>query len=340
MIIVFNPAAGMRRASLLWRVLDVLVANGIRIELAETHRPGHAEALAREAVCRGASMVVAAGGDGTIAEVANGLLGSSARLGVIPLGSANVMAHELSLPFEPRAVAAALAFGRTRPLWPGVARGAEGARLFVQMLGVGFDAQVVHHLPVVLKRALGRGAYAVQTLRELALLPLHADPPAPGRRGDAGRQRHRQQGTAVWRAVPAGARPPARREPGFSVVLFDHAGIAATLLYGAALPLGLLGRAPGVRHVRARQIDFIGNESGAGAGGRRRRRLDADHRDRRAGLDRGGGRIAHRFSRDGRSPSPSSRYSQSRSRGPNRAIETGSGMGLTVKSICRRVPST
>ena len=51
MIIVFNPVAGMRRASLLWRVLDVLVANGIRLELAETHRPGHAEALAREAVC-------------------------------------------------------------------------------------------------------------------------------------------------------------------------------------------------------------------------------------------------------------------------------------------------
>ena len=158
----------MRRASLLWRVLDVLVANGIRIELAETHRPGHAEALAREAACGGASMVVAAGGDGTIAEVANGLLGSPARLGVIPLGSANVVAHELSLPFEPRAVAAALAFGRTRPLWPGVARGAEGSRLFVQMLGVGFDAQVVHHLPVVLKRAFGRGAYALQTLRELA----------------------------------------------------------------------------------------------------------------------------------------------------------------------------
>ena len=96
MIVIFNPVAGMRRASLLWRVLDVLVANGIRIELTETHRPGHAEALAREAACGGASMVVAAGGDGTIAEVANGLLGSSARLGVIPLGSANVLAHELA----------------------------------------------------------------------------------------------------------------------------------------------------------------------------------------------------------------------------------------------------
>ena len=64
-------------------------------------------------------MVVAAGGDGTIAEVANGLMGSGARLGVIPLGTANVLAHELALPFAPRAVAAALAFGRTRLLWPG-----------------------------------------------------------------------------------------------------------------------------------------------------------------------------------------------------------------------------
>src|SRR6478609_5588494 len=80
MIVVFNPAAGMRRAALLWHVLDVLVANGVRIELAETQRPGHAELLAREAACRGAPLVVAAGGDGTIAEVANGLLGSSTPL--------------------------------------------------------------------------------------------------------------------------------------------------------------------------------------------------------------------------------------------------------------------
>ena len=75
MVMIFNPVAGRRRAALLWRVLDVLVANGIRLDLAETHRAGHAEVLAREAVQGGAPMVVAAGGDGTIAEVANGLLG-------------------------------------------------------------------------------------------------------------------------------------------------------------------------------------------------------------------------------------------------------------------------
>src|ERR1700722_19429994 len=130
MVIIFNPVAGRRRAALLWRVLDVLVANGIRLDLAETHRAGHAEILAREAVQGGAPMVVAAGGDGTIAEVANGLMGSGARLGVIPLGTANVLAHELALPFAPRAVAAALTSGRTPMLWPGIASSAQGERLF------------------------------------------------------------------------------------------------------------------------------------------------------------------------------------------------------------------
>ncbi len=258
MIIVFNPAAGMRRANLLWRVLDVLMANGIRIELAETYRPGHAEALAREAVSRGASMVVAAGGDGTIAEVANGLLGSSARLGVIPLGTANVMARELALPFEPRAVAAALAFGRTRLIWPGLARGIDGSRLFVQMLGVGFDAQVVHRLPAPLKRALGRSAYAVQTLRELPLYrykPIHICLDGQETRAfSVIVSKGRLYGGSFTLSPTASP-----MEPGFSVVLFDHAGIGAPLLYGAALPLGLLCRAPGVRHVRARLVDFVGN---------------------------------------------------------------------------------
>src|SRR5208282_1360332 len=98
MIVVFNPTAGRRRTHLLWRVLDVLVENGVRVDLARTLRRGHATELTCEAVRAGAALVVAAGGDGTVAEVVAGLLGSSARLGIIPLGTANVLAHELGLP--------------------------------------------------------------------------------------------------------------------------------------------------------------------------------------------------------------------------------------------------
>jgi diacylglycerol kinase family enzyme len=258
MVIIFNPVAGRRRASLLWRVLDVLVANGIRLDLAETHRPGHAEALTREAVASGETMVVAAGGDGTIAEVAAGLIGSAARLGVIPLGTANVLAHELALPFAPRPVATALAFGRTRLLWPGLARGPDGTRLFVQMLGVGFDAHVVHTLPPGLKRAFGRGAYVMQSLRTL----WHYGYPTIHLRLDG------VETTAASVIISKGvlyggtyrlAADAVPAEPGFSVVLFTHGGPCAALLYGAALPLNLLGGAPGVRHVRARRVDFVGN---------------------------------------------------------------------------------
>jgi diacylglycerol kinase (ATP) len=258
MIIVFNPAAGRRRAHLLWRVLDVLVANGVRLDLAETHRVGHAEALAREAVRRGERMVVAAGGDGTIAEVANGLMGSGARLGVIPLGTANVLAHELGLPFAPKSVAAALAFGRTHTLWPGQANSADGSRLFVQMLGVGFDAHVVHTLSFPLKKAFGKGAYVWQSIRELSrytfpIVRIRID----GVETEA-------SSVIISKGCLYGGRfrltaDAVPSNPGFSVVLFERSGPAAAMMYGVALPLNLLGRASGVRHVRARRIDFLQN---------------------------------------------------------------------------------
>jgi diacylglycerol kinase (ATP) len=257
-VIVYNPAAGRRRAQLLWRVLDVMLANGIRIELAETTSRGHAEALAREAARSGERLVVAAGGDGTIAEVANGLRGSAARLGVIPLGTANVLANELSLPFAPRAVAAALAFGRTRPLWPGVARGPGSTRLFVQMLGVGFDAHVVHRLSPTLKRACGRGAYVLQTLCEVAryrFRPLRIC--IDGRETTAASVIVTKGSLYGGRFVLAPEATPGA--PGFSVVLFDYCGAGAALGYGAALPLDLLARAPGIRRVRARQVEIVGN---------------------------------------------------------------------------------
>ena len=259
MVIVFNPTAGRRRMEVLCQLIDLLSANGIRFQVFETRRPGDAEGRARQAVRDGSGMVVAAGGDGTIAEVANGLIGSSVSLGVVPLGTANVLAHELSLPFAPRDIAKALAFGRTRPLWPGLVTGPDGPRVFMQMLGAGFDAQVVHHLPRGLKRILGRTAYALQTVRELSRyehkrIRVRLDGQEAEAAGVIVSKGRLYAGEYVL--APA-ARPG---EPGFSVVLFDLGGIGATVRYGAALLAGMLSRAPGVTHIRAGRIDFLGNQ--------------------------------------------------------------------------------
>ena len=259
MVIVFNPAAGNRRVSRLWRVLDILTGNGVRCEVARTGGAGDAGSLAAAAVAAGAELVVAAGGDGTIAEVASGLIGSDVKLGVIPLGTANVLAHEYALPFAPRAVAAALAFGRTRPLWPGIAAVADaGQRVFVQMLGVGFDAEVVRRVRPGEKRLFGRFAYAIEAARALAaydFAPLHLA--LDGIETEAASvivTKGRLYGGPYLLAPEAV--PGAR---GFSVVLFDRAGPRAALCAGVALPLGRLVQAPGMRRLRAREVTFLGN---------------------------------------------------------------------------------
>jgi diacylglycerol kinase (ATP) len=258
MIVIFNPVAGRRRAQSLWRVLDILSTSGLKIDVLETRFSGHAVSLARDAAATGARLIVAAGGDGTIAEVANGLTGSDAKLGVIPIGTANVLAHELALPFSPASIAAALAFGRTRPLWPGVLEAEGGERLFVQMVGVGFDGYVVHGLPLTMKRLLGRASYVLQTLRSSRTYPFS---PVSLRIDGV-----ETQTTSV--IVSKGkfyggpyklARDACPGQPGFSVSLFDRGGPGASILTGAALPLGLLPTLSGIRQLRAQEIVFTGN---------------------------------------------------------------------------------
>lgn len=257
MIIVFNPTAGARRAAALWRVLDVLTTSGVRVEVMRTQARGHATELARAAASAGARMVVAAGGDGTIAEVAQGIAGSGAALGIIPIGTANVLAHELRLPFVPRDVAAALALGRTRLIHPGVFEGEDGPRLFVQMVGAGFDADVVHSLSPRLKRALGKTAYVLHGVGELARyrfprIGLKLD----GRAMEAGSVIVTKGRFYAGRYVLAPEADPTR--PGFQVAMFDRYGPAATLVYGAVLPTGMLRKVPGVRIVAAREVEITG----------------------------------------------------------------------------------
>ncbi|WP_237217870.1 diacylglycerol/lipid kinase family protein, partial [Falsiroseomonas oryziterrae] len=202
----------------------------------------------------GVPVVVAAGGDGTIAEVASGIAGSAATLGVLPLGTANVLAWELGLPRQPERAAAVMTGGRATLLHPGLARFADGrSRLFVQMLGAGFDAAVVAHLDLGLKRRLGRAAYVWQSLREL---PRYRFPSLAatldGETATAASVIVTKGRLYAGRYLVApGARPDL---PGFHVVLFRRPGAWRAALAGAALPLGLIPRLPGVEIRPARRI--------------------------------------------------------------------------------------
>jgi diacylglycerol kinase family enzyme len=255
MLVIFNPVAGRRRAAALWKVLDLLMENGIKLEVAETQHAGHATELARTAARDGLEMVVAAGGDGTIAEVANGLIGSPTVLGVIPLGTANVLAKEYRLSTSPRGVASALAYKRTQSLWPGVARLGAREHVFVQMVGLGFDGAVVHGLQPLLKRVIGRGAYVWQSLWESVAYGF------PGVQLTVDGKGYQASSVVVSKGRLYGgpymlAPNAASTRPGFQVALFENPGTFAALLAGAALPLGLLPRCPGVRVIAGREVEF------------------------------------------------------------------------------------
>lgn len=166
-LVIHNPTAGRRKARRLAEVVESLRdKHGVSVTVAATGARGDAERIAREVDSDVFDVVVAAGGDGTINEVINGLVETprAGALGILPLGTANVLAGELGLSDDPEDWADALALGPTRTIRLGRVNG----RRFAMMAGVGFDARVVERVDPVLKRATGKGAYVVESMVQLA----------------------------------------------------------------------------------------------------------------------------------------------------------------------------
>lgn len=151
---IFNPCSGRnrRRPGLASFVREFIAAQARDAELAVTEGPGHATALAREAAVAGCEVVVAVGGDGTMNEVAQGLLATPAALALVPCGSGNGLALHLGLPRTPLA-ALRLAVGadaRTVAVDTGVANG----RPFFNAMGLGLDAEVSRRFNRLVRRGL------------------------------------------------------------------------------------------------------------------------------------------------------------------------------------------
>ena len=143
--VILNPTAGRGAAARAWpKVRAVLEGAGARVELAETARHGHAAELAESAARAGWGAVVAVGGDGTVHEVANGLLRASdagaamPALGIVPVGSGNDFSLLAGLPRDPVEAARRIVSGAERRVDAGRVDG----RWFVNGVGVGLDARV------------------------------------------------------------------------------------------------------------------------------------------------------------------------------------------------------
>src|SRR5215213_7809926 len=162
-VIIGNPSAGrIRRGDHLKLYAEILRAGGLEIEVWPTERPQHATELASLA---GSRLVVAAGGDGTINEVVNGL-SKDATLGVLPFGTANVLARELGLPLKAEAACERILMGKGSRIDVGVATNQEGVeRRFTCMAGMGFDAHVVSEVTPRLKRSLKGLAFALAAFK-------------------------------------------------------------------------------------------------------------------------------------------------------------------------------
>ena len=194
--LIYNPSGGQ---VIVRHELDDVVAflnhSGWSITLRETSKPLEATELARHAVNRGAKVVIAAGGDGTINEVANGLVNTDVALGVLPVGTTNTWALQMSIPtlnpmlpgIQAVKLIAALEERIARPLPASYYRkvllnaarvlvegntvavdmGELSGRHFLMWAGMGFDAAIAQSIPLREKKALGSWAYVFPTIESI-----------------------------------------------------------------------------------------------------------------------------------------------------------------------------
>lgn len=176
-LLIHNPNAGgggSARRSELDEARRILATGGIEADLAETTGPGDATEIALRAGAEGRQLVIACGGDGTLNEVVNGLArqqnGHRVPLALLPGGTANVLAKELSLPWDIPRAAERLVRGSVREIALGLATPLaepEKARYFLSVAGAGPDGRITYAVDLELKAKMGIFAYWWQGAREV-----------------------------------------------------------------------------------------------------------------------------------------------------------------------------
>lgn len=168
MLVILNPVAGRYRAGRQQTTLRYLLTQtaqqvGCRWQMRVTTRPGEATELARQAAANGTPIVVAAGGDGTLGEVANGLVGTTTHLGVLPLGTGNDFARCVGISQNLAVAVETLFTGKPCK----VDLGRVGDRYFINVAGCGFDAAVAQRVNRGFRLLHGTAAYVAAVYQTL-----------------------------------------------------------------------------------------------------------------------------------------------------------------------------
>jgi diacylglycerol kinase (ATP) len=172
-VLLYNPLSGRRQARRLADVeaaLTVFRQAGVEATMEPTRGQADDTGQVRRAIAEGCDTILACGGDGTVHDVLQGMAGSDSVLGVIPLGTANALAHDLHLPLS--AADAARANLTAKPRRTAVGRveyldldGNRGSRFFIVTAGIGADAHLFYKLNPLVKGHLGMAAYYAKATR-------------------------------------------------------------------------------------------------------------------------------------------------------------------------------
>ncbi|MEW6608022.1 MAG: diacylglycerol kinase family protein [bacterium] len=165
--LILNPYAGKRRLDKeIDKIKQNLTAQGLEFDSAFTQKPGEGISLAKRAVEEGFNLIVAVGGDGTINEVVNGIIGfeQEAILGIIPIGLGNDFAWMIGLsPKDIETACKTLVNGVVKKIDVGVVNN----RYFINGLGIGFDARVAYHRLKYKGILTGVGVYLYAVIKTL-----------------------------------------------------------------------------------------------------------------------------------------------------------------------------
>jgi len=246
-LIIHNPVSGARNSKKLKKILKLMAASDLEYELAGTEYPGHASIIAKEAsLDKDPSLIiVAAGGDGTISEVAAGLAEGAAPIGIIPLGTANVLARELGIGTSLKKAFRVLKEGLSMPVHPGRA----GDKRFLLMVGAGYDSLAVSELNSAEKKRFGALAYifaATRAVRRFSSLNVSAQVDGVTYSGASVIvSRARLYGGPFTIAPKADLTDQA-----FHILVLKHKGLWAALKYGLALATNRIWKLPSVDYVK------------------------------------------------------------------------------------------